>query len=194
EQFVSKRFFRLSDVPGPVSVKDNAVEIKAELTRLAWGGWFLDNFYQFCNEGELSDKVDTDAFLAQEVDMPSVASGVSIITEEDTGLMWLVERRRPVSVTKFSGTLVHTSARRDLRSLTISAFAHFVFGYSDRQMVFADLQGTPSRVKGGDGLVLFDLMTHTLLGSSGVSDFGKEGIDTFIQDHECNAVCFGLQL
>ncbi|KAJ7264716.1 kinase-like domain-containing protein, partial [Mycena rebaudengoi] len=82
----------------------------------------------------------------------------------------------------------------DLRSLTISAFAHFVFGYSDRQMVFADLLGTPSRVRGCDGLVLFDLMTHTLPGSCGVGDFGKEGINTFIQDHKCNAVCFGLQL
>jgi hypothetical protein len=82
-----------------------------------------------------------EAFLAEEADNPSTASGVERITGEGTGLTWLVERKRPTTVTKFSGTLVHTSARRDLRSMTICAFAHFTFGFSNNNMVFADLQG-----------------------------------------------------
>jgi hypothetical protein len=79
--------------------------------------------------------------------------------------------------TKYSGTLVHTSAYRDLCSLTICAIAHFVYGFSDGKLVFADLQGMSlllydsdswsdncSSQGGGDGLVLFDLMTHTVNG------------------------------
>lgn len=73
---------------------------------------------------------------------PSTASGVPIITDEDDGLTWLIERKRPSTVIKFSGTLNHRSARRDMRSATISALAHFVFGYSKQELVFADLQGT----------------------------------------------------
>lgn len=89
----------------------------------------------------LKDIAFTDVFLAVEVDRPSTASGVHLITENDDGLTWLVERKRPSTVIKFSGTLVHHSHRRDLRSATISAFAHFVFGYSKRTLVVADLQG-----------------------------------------------------
>jgi hypothetical protein len=90
-----------------------------------------------------TDIAFTDAFLAVEVDRPSIASGVHLITENNDGLTWLVERKRSSTVTKFSGTLVHHSHRRDLRSATISAFAHFVFGYSKRTLVVADLQGKP---------------------------------------------------
>ncbi|KAJ7222732.1 kinase-like domain-containing protein, partial [Mycena haematopus] len=112
----------------------------------------------------------------------------------ETGITWLVERKRPMTVTKYSGTLVHTSVRRDLRSLTICAFAHFVYGFSDRSLVFADLQGmcTPAQVRGTDGLVLFDLMAHTIDGNSGIGDFGKQGIRTFTRDHQCNSICSGL--
>jgi hypothetical protein len=78
----------------------------------------------------LTDIAFTDAFLAVEVDRPSTASGVHLITEDDDGLTWSVERKRPRTVIKFSGTLVHHTHHRDLRSATISAFAHLVFGYS----------------------------------------------------------------
>jgi hypothetical protein len=128
----------------------------------------------------LLDIAFADAFLAIEVDRPSTASGVAQITDTEEGLTWLVERKRPTTVIKFSGTLVHRSHRRDLRSATISAFAHFVFGYSKGTLVVADLQGaylqlsithemtpdcifqgTPCLVRNNDGLILFDLMTHT---------------------------------
>ncbi|KAJ7767046.1 kinase-like domain-containing protein [Mycena maculata] len=198
EQLVAKRFFQLNDEADPVSISENLNEVQSELLRLAWGRWFLNAFYQFCKQRK-EVNVDealsfAEAFLAEEVDNPSTASGVEKITGEGTGLTWLVERKRPTTVTKFSGTLVHTSARRDLRSMTVCAFAHFVFGFSNKTMVFADLQGTPAPVRGVDGLILFDVMTHTVEGNSGVGDFGKRGIRTFMHDHQCNVICTELGL
>ncbi|KAJ7099232.1 kinase-like domain-containing protein, partial [Mycena belliarum] len=201
EQYVAKRFFKLQDSPAEdtcVSVEDNRVEVEGEIIRLCQGKWFLDAFYRFC-KGHKEIIVDlnlefADAFLAVEVKKPSKASGVIAIAEDGEGLTWLVERKRPTTVIKFSGTLVHQSHRTDLRSATVSAFAHFVYGYSNNSLVFADLQGTPSRVKGKDGLVLFDLMTHTTSGESGVGDFGKAGMRTFLDGHKCTKICRGLAI
>ncbi|KAJ7928313.1 kinase-like domain-containing protein [Mycena leptocephala] len=203
EQYVAKRFFKLtaadSDLfESEVSVEANRVEVEGEITRLAIGTWFLNGFYRLCkSHGDVS--VDTniafaDAFLAIEVDRPSTASGVAQITDTEEGLTWLVERKRPTTVIKFSGTLVHRSHRRDLRSATISAFAHFVFGYSKGTLVVADLQGTPCLVRTNDGLILFDLMTHTKDGDSGIGDFGEKGIKSFIDDHQCTDLCRALTL
>ncbi|KAJ7839820.1 kinase-like domain-containing protein, partial [Mycena olivaceomarginata] len=130
----------------------------------------------------------------REVDRPSVASGVPLIPENSDSLTWLTERKRPSSVIKFSGTLVHHSHCRDLRSATISAFAHFVFGYSKCTLVVAYLQGTPCLVRNHEGLILFDLMTHTKEGDSGVGDFGHKGIQTFINNHNCTDLCHSLSL
>ena len=90
---------------------------------------------------------------------------------------------------RYSGTLSHPSQGKDQRSSTIYAFSHFVYGHSNKNLVIADLQGmfvlltriwdsesmpladptlssgTPASVKGKDGLVLFDPMTHTVDGS-----------------------------
>lgn len=74
------------------------------------------------------------------------------------------------------------------------------------------MTGTPHPVRGKDGLILFDLMTHSLAGygigsrcfrlcahycnirDTGVGDFGREGILTFLRDHSCNTVCRDLGL
>jgi Alpha-kinase family len=86
-----------------------------------------------------------DAFLEQEKQdkEPSVASGGRFNMER---IMWLIEKRRPTTVTRYSGTLLHPSNKKDLQSLTIFAFVHFVFGHSNKQMVFADLQGMSSKL------------------------------------------------
>ncbi|KAJ7327592.1 kinase-like domain-containing protein [Mycena albidolilacea] len=206
DQYVAKCFYKLAvtennfavDSEVGVSVEANRIEIEGEIQRLAIGKWMIDAFYRHCKSRK-DVRVDTniaftDAFLAVEVDRPSIASGVHLLTENDDGLTWLVERKRPSTVIKFSGTLVHHSHRRDLRSATISAFAHFVFGYSKRTLVVADLQGTPCLVRNNDGLILFDLMTHTADGDSGVGDFGREGIETFVHDHNCTDLCRSLSL
>ncbi|KAJ7156232.1 kinase-like domain-containing protein [Mycena filopes] len=202
EQYVAKRFYQLEPDAGEdtASPEDNRVEIEAEVVRLSQGKWFLDAFYRFCR-GRKDVSIDlniefTDAFLAVEVKQPSKASGLASIPEgQEEGLTWLVERKRPTTVIKFSGTLVHHTHRTDLRSATISAFTHFVYGFSNQSLVFADLQGTPSRVKGKDGLILFDVMTHTNSGDSGVGDFGLEGIKTFLSGHKCSTICgtLGIQ-
>ncbi|KAK7041173.1 hypothetical protein R3P38DRAFT_3179760 [Favolaschia claudopus] len=84
DQLVAKHFFRLSEDIKDVSILENEAEIQAELTRLAWGQWFLEHFYEFCKEHHVLDRVErllefAQAFLAQEVDFPSVASGVAQI-------------------------------------------------------------------------------------------------------------------
>ncbi|KAF5320648.1 hypothetical protein D9611_013717 [Ephemerocybe angulata] len=58
----------------------------------------------------------------------------------------------------------------------------------------AAAQRTPGRVNNGDGLILFDLMTHTISGESGVGDGGKEEIKQFLVQHECKDVCERLGL
>ncbi|KAK7041370.1 kinase-like domain-containing protein [Favolaschia claudopus] len=98
------------------------------------------------------------------------------------------------SVEHFSYTLVHKSRKKDLRSSTIYAFAHFVWGHSNQTMIFADLQGTPALVGRKDGIVLFDPMTHTVAGNSGIGDFGLEIINSFLRDHSCGDVWNRLAL
>lgn len=62
-------------------------------------------------------------------------------SEPEVGFVWLIERRRPTTVVRISGTLVHPSARSSLLMLTIVAFAHFTYIHSKKSLVLADLQG-----------------------------------------------------
>lgn len=95
------------------------------------------------NDANISaDFMFADAFLLQELNNPSKASGVSDIILDEDGITWLAEKKRPTTVCRYSGTLSHhTSSRRDLRSMTIYAFVHYAYGHSNKIMVFADLQG-----------------------------------------------------
>ncbi|KAL0952298.1 hypothetical protein HGRIS_006587 [Hohenbuehelia grisea] len=204
DTYVGKRFFRLDDeasldlASSTVTVADNKIHMEAELVRSAWGSWFLAEFFARCEKSDIAiyrNIAFADVFLAKETETPSIASGVGIIIdEEEDGITWLVEKKRSTSVLKFSGTLSHKPQRRDQLSQTIYAFAHFVWGYSNNTLVFADIQGTPTRLDGKDGLVLFDIMTHTVDGDSGVGDCGKEGIETFLDDHQCLDICKRLCL
>ena len=55
--------------------------------------------------------------------------------------VYLVEPRRLVStIIKFTGTMGSTT-RNDLRSLTMTAFAHFIAERTACQYIFADIQG-----------------------------------------------------
>ncbi|KAJ7475580.1 hypothetical protein B0H11DRAFT_1311973 [Mycena galericulata] len=57
-------------------------------------------------------------------------------------------------------------------------------------LAFADLQG--SRHQGA--MILFDPMTHTIGGKSGLGDHVPSGIKDTIDNHTCNAFCNGLGL
>ncbi|KAF8146510.1 kinase-like domain-containing protein [Mycena galopus ATCC 62051] len=125
---------------------------------------------------------------------PSAASGLEVFDEEAGGMSWLVESKRASVVISFTSTLDHKArGSDDIQSETVHAFAHYIFGYSGGELVFADLQGTPTPVRGNNGLVLFDPMTHTMAGGSGLGDFGIDGIETFINTHECNRLCTELR-
>ncbi len=51
-----------------------------------------------------------------------------------------MEQKRAQSVIRFSGTLSHPS-HTDKTGLTIVAFAHYAYCYSQKNIVFADIQG-----------------------------------------------------
>jgi hypothetical protein len=151
-----------------VSLEENRIEVEAELIRVTQGKWFMENFYKFCrNKPDVAvdqsalkqfqyilitdharhyvDVAFTDAFLAQEIGSFSAASGIKESFDIDAeGITWLIENKRPTTIIKFSGTLMHRTRQKDLRSLTVQAFAHFVFGHSKQALVFADLQGASS--------------------------------------------------
>ncbi|KAI0629563.1 kinase-like domain-containing protein, partial [Trametes polyzona] len=112
----------------------------------------------------------------------------------DAGVIWLLEPRRSTAVNKWSGTMVHPN-RLDKLHMTMSAFAHFSFLWSESTLVFADLQSSYGRrADKTPAKILFDIMTHTRAGSSGVGDHGLEGLKKFISDHECNDTCEALDL
>jgi hypothetical protein len=87
------------------------------------------------------DLAFADAFLAEEIQCATPASGVKEIGPDSPGLTWLVEPKRSSFVEHFTYTLSHKLHKKDLRSATIHAFAHFAWGHSNRSLVFADLQG-----------------------------------------------------
>ncbi len=98
----------------------------------------------FISQLECSDITFAEAFLGEEVmgeAGPSPASGADrkdFANEE--GPYWLVEQKRAQSVVRFSGTLNHPS-HFDKTGLTIVAFAHYVYCYTKKNMVLADIQG-----------------------------------------------------
>ncbi|KAJ7304696.1 kinase-like domain-containing protein, partial [Mycena albidolilacea] len=115
------------------------------------------------------------------------------------GLTWLVEPKRSSFIEHFTYTLSHKLHKKNLRSSMVHAFAHFVWGHSNRTLVFADLQGTPALIGYKDGMIFFDPRTHTREGyvgqsTTGVGDFGIEGIQSFLRDHICCDICRRLGL
>ncbi|KAF4574709.1 hypothetical protein EYR36_006059 [Pleurotus pulmonarius] len=196
--YVAKRFFCLDDKGSAVSVAANLDEVQAEMTRLAWASSFLAEFYNYCKSVPGASVHETlffpsDTFLAREITSPSQASGITSLSDGEA-MTWIVEPKRALSVMKFSGTLDHHPQRRDRCAQTVYAFAHFAWGQSNNCLVFADIQGTPACHNGKDSLALFEIMTHTVTGDSGVGDSGEEGIQSFLQDHKCLDICKQLGL
>ncbi|KAH7904525.1 kinase-like domain-containing protein [Hygrophoropsis aurantiaca] len=110
--------------------------------------------------------------------------------------VYLVEPRRLSSaVTKYSGTLGMRN-RIDKQYATIMAFSHFVIESSACEYMFADIQGSLDRnhAQNESVMTLFDPMTHTPLGQSGLGDFGLKGFQNFVTAHECTNICRALQL
>ncbi|KAJ7197342.1 kinase-like domain-containing protein [Mycena rebaudengoi] len=182
-----------------ISLPENRTMLEAECVRLGIGEKLLAEFYSFCRESKVQvfeSRVYyikfAQGYLVTEIPVsvtrgPSVASGLESFHQTHNGMTWLVKGKRASVVISFTSTLDHQArGAEDSQSNTVHAFAHFVFQYSAGSLVFADLQGTPAPVHGGDGLILFDPMTHTR--------DGQEGIESFVGGHECNKLCEQLQL
>ncbi|KAJ7081540.1 hypothetical protein C8R43DRAFT_965584 [Mycena crocata] len=140
EALVVKRFYRVSEtdensMTPPVTVLENREQIYLELQRLAVAAISF-----------------AEAWLGEEINHPSKASGTTRIDDSHAGIT------------------------------------------CNNSVVLADIQGTPAHMHGIDTLVLFDPMTHTLTGDSGIGDFGRSGMQSFIRDHKCNDLCRALSL
>ncbi|TFY51871.1 hypothetical protein EVJ58_g10331, partial [Rhodofomes roseus] len=138
------------------------------------GQWFLDEFYKLVRQRDI--EVDMSfrfvrPLLAKEVidDLGSflLASGVlqadidSDSEPDKAGAYWLIEPRRAASVRRWSGTMSHPVVAGQ-KGATMSVLAHFIYGYSNSELVAADLQSTIAGTDTGTVAdVIFDIMTHT---------------------------------
>ncbi|KAJ7758876.1 kinase-like domain-containing protein [Mycena maculata] len=188
--WVAKWFFDVGAGTGQVEIQENHNEVVKEATRLSKLGYFLKRFLtEAKRQGvDIEHGIQvTDFRLGIEVvedSGPSTASGFSLEQYQAAGdpdiIVWLFEPRR--------------SSKNKIGS-TLNAFAHYAYLFSQESTVLADLQTATAIDENGEGIqVLFDVMTHTLNGSSGVGDHGKTGIETFLRKHECVNRCKYLHL
>ncbi|KAF8125226.1 kinase-like domain-containing protein, partial [Mycena galopus ATCC 62051] len=110
-------------------------------------------------------------------------------------ITWLLEPERGnVQFRKYSGTLEHPR-HSDKQGATINAFQHFVYINSNKSLVLADIQASESHNSASKASVLFDLMLHTITGQVlGGGDHGEDGIQTFVDQHECGERCAQMGL
>jgi hypothetical protein len=88
--------------------------------------------------------VFTKCWLAREViegdAKPSRASDVGEYDDtSDPAVMWLIEPFHSTQTTKYSGTLVEVQ-NNTLPFMTMSAFSHFTYYWSQQSLVYVDLQ------------------------------------------------------
>ncbi|EEB97886.1 hypothetical protein MPER_02701, partial [Moniliophthora perniciosa FA553] len=108
-------------------------------------------------------------------------------------IVWLGEPFNASAPERFTGTMQFMCSREDLISQTIEAFVHFAHCASE--VVYCDIEGMRGRLSNGImGMLLFDAMTHSLDGSTGAGDHGIDGLEAFVEQHECNDICVGLTL
>ncbi|KAG6905918.1 hypothetical protein DXG01_016948 [Tephrocybe rancida] len=199
--YVAKAFFDTGN--GSVSIEDNATALEQEAVRLQQAQWFWKKFVTSAKEQRdpiCQDIRVSDGFLIcivrntldeLESVLPSHPSDTNKIGAASTVL--LIEPHRTRSVVKFSGTLQHPH-QTDKMGKTITAFAHFVHHTSSGEFIFVDIQGSPATINGRDGITLFDLMSHSVQGDSGVGDHGVDGIKSFVDQHWCDFLCTSLGL
>ncbi|KAJ7904153.1 kinase-like domain-containing protein, partial [Mycena leptocephala] len=117
-------------------------------------------------------------------------------SDSDSGLViWLFEPRRLSKAKHWSGTNEYLPWYQNKLGSTLNTFTHYAYLLSQETTVLADLQTATAVKENGEGVqVLFDVITHTLDGSSGVGDHGQTGINTFLKKHKCGNRCCSLPL
>ncbi|KAM5544838.1 hypothetical protein V8D89_001736 [Ganoderma adspersum] len=120
------------------------------------GTYFLKKFYETASQRgvEVFERFEfSHCTLAREVidsensaSRPSPASGVlsdqwsnASFSDQDAGVVWLVEPEHWAVVEHWSGTMEHPN-HHDKWGATLVAFVHFAYVYSPRTKIFADLQ------------------------------------------------------
>ncbi|KAK7001181.1 hypothetical protein R3P38DRAFT_2559316, partial [Favolaschia claudopus] len=203
--YVAKRCYTLGD-GSPVSILANRDQLVKEGVTLGRAEFFPQPFQlRILTVGSVPVLLGFDvmdflvaregvASLAESF-VPSPASGITstdyssltpaekdeLTTDSNTisSITWLLERERgDVQLRKYSGTLDHPKYS-DKQGATINAFQHFVYLYSKKTLVLADIQGalnsqlrslnrsnalsiaSESHSRLSQNAVLFDLMSHT---------------------------------
>ncbi|KAK7001184.1 kinase-like protein [Favolaschia claudopus] len=228
--YVAKRCSSLGG-ESVVSILANQEQLTKEGITLGRTEFFLKNFKRDCeSEGiEVSGKslafdvtdyalVREGAVNSTETFIPSPASGLAPSKYSDlpeaekaeltadlglvSSITWLIERERgDVQLRKYSGTLDHPRYS-DKQGATINLFQHYVYLFSHKTLVLADIQASESHDRRSHTSILFDLMSHTVNGShhrlfsseSGAGDHGEQGIKSFIDQHECVQKCAQMGL
>ncbi|KAK6971448.1 kinase-like protein, partial [Favolaschia claudopus] len=214
--WVAKRFKDIGAGEGQVEIAENTAHLMEEVTRLGKTDIYLKGFVAEANDRGVSideslavTKFKLGVEIVQDGCDPSPASGVSLdqyqaacntTADSESGvsavkILWLFEPRRTTKVEHWSGTNEYPAWPQKKLGSTLNAFTHYVYQISQETTVLADLQTSAAVNENGDGLnVLFDVMMHTTNGASGVGDHGQEGIDHFVDSHECVERCAGLKL
>ncbi|KAF8532125.1 kinase-like domain-containing protein [Gautieria morchelliformis] len=179
--------FKYIGQAGPMTPAENRRHLEEEFSRHVIATDIGTNFLQLAQW----KKVQVHKFMFSECQMFSILSGTR------KGWDYLADPYlgQP-AVTKFSGTTTAGTNSDSLMGKTIDALAHFSVVTSDESLVLVDLQETPVYVNGmrdiANKLTLFDTMTHTIDGKSGLGDKGRAGIAQFKDQHQCNEICHAL--
>ncbi|KAJ7231475.1 hypothetical protein B0H12DRAFT_1239951 [Mycena haematopus] len=203
--YAAKSFFDVGQGRGK-GLEANEVLLLHDLVRLKRLGLFRDQFMQAARDtcAEVSNFNVSDAF----------AIVVRSQSGQDVNLAYLVEPLRSTTVVeKFSGTIGGSDNSPNQLSSTMSAFTHYILEKTACRFAITDLQGEYSVFRVNLGFILhlvgslhcaragtsqewilFDPMSHSLSGNTGVGDHGPTGIDDTIRTHKCSFVCRSMKL
>ncbi|KAF8225915.1 hypothetical protein L208DRAFT_1304451, partial [Tricholoma matsutake] len=178
---------------------ENAENLELEVVCTEQACWFMQGFCQFAlqNQVEIAEGINiTECILAKEVmedgSAPSVPSGIEALDAlDDRRIIWFLEPLHQSTVQRYSGTMQHANPTGKM-GYTVATFVHYAYQYSEGALVFTDIQGTMS--SGQNGMILFDVMTHSSDSETGVGDYGPEGIQCWQEQHVCCKMCEGLGL
>ncbi|KAJ6544667.1 kinase-like domain-containing protein [Mycena vulgaris] len=186
--WVAKCFFDVGHGTGKDLI-ENDVLLMRDLARLKRLSLLRDRF------------VEAARLTGAEVSEFTVSEAFVIVVESRAGktvdATYLVEPlRTSTAVEKFSGTVGGSDNRANKLSSTMCAFTHFILQATACKQAFTDLQGSLhcSRPGAEQKLVLFDPMSHSLSGTTGVGDHGVEGIEDTIKTHKCSFMCVSMNL
>ncbi|GJJ06853.1 hypothetical protein Clacol_001049, partial [Clathrus columnatus] len=183
--FAAKCFDDLKPLVDKVSNADNQSHIQNELSRHITATHLGVQFVEFAKSKgvQVYEKFTfSDSWIAVVADGPRPGWAYLMAPMLSTR-----------DVIKFSGTNT-AGANESNRGKTMDTFAHFSLFITEEDLVLTDIQEYVEGYQFSEMLTLFDLMTHTKNGNSGLGDDGVDGIERFKKQHRCNSLCERLRL